>query len=66
MSEVEKLEVRIRNLPGEELAKLRDWFYQFEDELWDQQIKSDFQSGKFDKMTERAREELAQGNAREI
>jgi predicted nucleic acid-binding protein len=31
MSEVEELEARIRNLPGEELAKFRDWFHQFED-----------------------------------
>jgi hypothetical protein len=66
MSEVEELEARIRNLPGEELAKFRDWFYQFEHELWDQQIKSDFQAGKFKQLIERARAEFAQGKAREI
>jgi hypothetical protein len=66
MSEVEELEVRIRNLPSQELAKFRDWFYQFENELWDQQIKSDFKAGKFDKLVEKARAEFAQDKAREL
>jgi len=38
MAEVEELEARIRNLPKEDFSRLRDWFYQLEDELWDQQI----------------------------
>ena len=66
MSEIEELEARIRNLPRQDLAKLRDWFYEFENELWDQQIRSDFQAGKFNKLIEKAREELAQGKAREL
>jgi hypothetical protein len=66
MNEVEELETRIRNLPGEELAKFREWFHQFENELWDRQIKSDFQAGKFKNLIERARTEFAEGKAREI
>ena len=41
MSEVEELEVRIMNLPRQDLAKLRDWFLELDNQLWDQQIAAD-------------------------
>lgn len=63
MTEIEELEARIRNLDKGDFSKLRDWFYQFEDDLWDQQIQSDFKAGKFDKLIEKARTEFAQGKA---
>ena len=66
MSEVEELEARIRNLPNADLAEFRRWFYQFENELWDRQIQSDFRAGKFSALIDAAREEFAQGKAREI
>lgn len=66
MSEVEELEIRVRNLPKEEFTKFRDWFFELESEIWDKQIKSDFQAGKFNRLIEKAREEFAQGKAREL
>jgi len=66
MSQVEELQMQIRNLPTEDFSKLRDWFFQFEDELWDQQISADFKAGKFNKLIEKARAEFAQGKAREL
>ena len=66
MNEVEELETRVRNLPKEDFTKFRDWFIQLEDELWDQQIRSDFQTGKFNRLIEKAREEFAQGKAIEL
>ncbi|MEK7400090.1 MAG: hypothetical protein AAB116_24360 [Candidatus Poribacteria bacterium] len=66
MTEIEELESRIRNLPKEDFSKFRDWFYQLEDELWDQQIKSDFKVGKFDKLIEKARTEFVQNKARKL
>lgn len=35
MSQVEELQMRIRNLPTEDFLKLREWFFQLEDALWD-------------------------------
>jgi len=55
--------MRIRNLPTEDFSKLREWFLQLEDELWDQQISADFKAGKFN---EKARAEFAQGKARQL
>lgn len=59
MSEVEELEARIIKLPRQELAKLQEWFLKLDDQLWDQQIASDFKAGKFQALIDEAREELA-------
>jgi hypothetical protein len=66
MSEVEELEARIINLTREDMAKLRDWFLQLDDQLWDQQIASDLKAGMFKGLIDKAREELAEGKAREL
>lgn len=66
MTEIEELETRIRKLSKEDFLKLRDWFYQLDDELWDQQIESDFKAGKFNKLIEKARIEFDQGKARKL
>jgi len=66
MSEVEELEVRIRNLASEDLAQLRDWFYGFENERWDRQIQADFKAGKFTTLIDEARKEFAEGKVREL
>jgi hypothetical protein len=66
MSEVEELEARIINLTRQDMARLRDWFLQLDDRLWDQQIASDFKAGKFQGLIDKAREELAEGRAREL
>jgi hypothetical protein len=66
MNQVEELQVRICNLPAEDFSKLRDWFLELEDELWDRKISEDFKAGKFNKLIEKARAEFAQGKAREL
>ncbi|MBM4047376.1 MAG: hypothetical protein FJ279_19900 [Planctomycetes bacterium] len=66
MTLIEELEARVRNLPKEDFLKFRDWFHRLENELWDQQIESDFKAGKFSKLIERARAEFAEGKAREL
>lgn len=66
MSEIEELKMRIGNLPPEDFHKLRDWFVELENQLWDQQISIDFKAGKFNKLIEKARAEFAQGKVREL
>jgi len=58
MSEVEELESRVYNLPTEDFAKFRDWFLELENERWDNQIRSDFKAGKFNRLIEKTREEF--------
>lgn len=66
MSEVEAIEARIRDLPHQDFASLREWFHEFENECWDRQIESDFKAGKFNKLVDTDRAEFAQGKAREL
>jgi hypothetical protein len=66
MSEIKELENRVYKLPKEDFAKFRDWFFELENERWDNQIKADFQAGKFNRLIEKAREEFAQGKASEL
>jgi len=66
MTEIEEIEARVRDLPSEDFARFRDWFHEFENELWDRQIESDYRAGKLDTLINQARAELAQGKAREI
>jgi hypothetical protein len=66
MSEVEELEARVRSLPPKRLAQFRDWFYEFDHELWDQQIAADAKAGKFANLIKKAQKEFAQDKAREL
>lgn len=66
MSEIEELESRVRTLSAAELAAFREWFIEFENEAWDQQIAKDFRAGKLDKLIGRARAEMAQGKAKAL
>lgn len=66
MTELEAIETRIRNLPPEGFKTLSHWFHEFENELWDQKIASDFKAGKFNKLIAKAQTEFSQGKAREI
>jgi len=49
MSEVEELKAQVRKLPKESLTEFRNWFHEFENELWDREIQADFKAGKFDR-----------------
>ena len=66
MTQLEELQVSIRSLPIEDFSKLRDWFLELENEIWDQKISDDFKAGKFNKLIEKARAECSQGKAREL
>jgi hypothetical protein len=66
MNEIEELEARVRSLPPKRLAQFRDWFHEFENELWDRQIEADAKAGKFTRLIDKARREFAQGKVREL
>ena len=49
---VEKLELLIKNLSPEELAEFREWFADFDVQVWDRQIEADGTAGKLDRLIE--------------
>jgi hypothetical protein len=66
MSDLEELEIKIKNLPTEELSKFRAWFIEFDHLLWDKQIDADSKTGKLNGLVAEARADYQAGKAREI
>lgn len=61
MSKVQVLERQVEQLDPEELAEFRDWFLEFDWELWDRQLERDIKAGKLDAMAHKALEDHAAG-----
>jgi hypothetical protein len=66
VSEVEQIENRIKNLPPEELVKLRAWFAEFDAQEWDRQIEADSAAGKLDRFIEESLAEHKAGKSRPL
>jgi hypothetical protein len=54
MSRVDQIECQVKDLNPEELKAFRDWFAQFDADLWDRQIEADAKNGKLLSLAERA------------
>ena len=54
MSQLQDIESQIKELSPKELAAFREWFAEFDAEVWDRQFEADVKSGKLDNVAERA------------
>ncbi len=52
MGAIEKLELLVKSLSPKELAKFREWFAEFDAQIWDRQIEADTAAGKLDRLIE--------------
>ena len=66
MHTVQEIEQAVSRLSREELARFREWFDEFEANLWDRQFENDAQSGKLDKLAGRAVAEFRAGKYKEL
>jgi len=66
MTELEKLEQRVRNLSRSDFEKFRDWFMEFDWESWNDKIERDLESGKLDEMISEAKAEFKAGKAHDL
>jgi len=66
MTDVEKLEERVKELSSDQLAEFREWFLQFDAEAWDRQFEADVKAGKLDFLAREAREEKAKGTLKDL
>ena len=64
MGAVEKLELLIKSLSPEELAQFREWFAEFDAQVWDRQIEADAAAGKLDRLIEDSMADHRAGKAR--
>jgi predicted Ser/Thr protein kinase len=61
---VAEIEAAIKTLPKEELARFNQWYQEYLDEHWDEQIRQDVRAGKLDFLTEEAQRERDAGTLR--
>jgi hypothetical protein len=54
---VTEIEAAIRTLPKEDLARFNEWYQEFVEEQWDEQIRQDVQAGKLDFLLDEAKKE---------
>ena len=57
--DIHEIQQAITSLSPEEFARLREWFWELDEELWDKQMEADAKSGKFDKLIAETREKNA-------
>lgn len=66
MQRIEKLEQEIQALSPDELAKLREWFLEFDWQVWDRQLETDAESGRLDELAEEALRDHRSGGTRPL
>lgn len=66
MTKVEALEREVEKLTPEELAAFRDWFVEYDSELWDRQIERDSAEGRLDRIAAEALAEFERGETQEM
>jgi hypothetical protein len=66
MSTIHEIEQAIRALTPQDLLELRDWFANFDAEIWDQQLEQDATAGRLDRFAEEALHDLAAGRCTDL
>lgn len=66
MSAVQEIEQAVKRLSEQELARFREWFDEYDAQLWDDQMERDAKSGKFDRMAKQAIENFKAGKFKEL
>jgi hypothetical protein len=66
MTELERLEKSVASLSAEDLARFREWFVEFDAQLWERQIERAASAGRLDDLIAEAMEEYRSGRTREI
>lgn len=62
MAELIEIENRIAKLSNEELILFRNWFDEFDNQLWDKQFEYDVTSGKLDNLGSSALNDFKNGD----
>lgn len=66
MLSLNEIETAIRQLPTDDIRELAVRLHDYLDELWEQQLESDFQSGKLDLFIAKAEADIAANQVKEL
>jgi len=63
---IAEIEAAISKLSPEDFARLRDWFYERDNLLWDKQIADDVKAGRLDFLIKEAESYIAAGKVKPL
>ena len=63
---VAELEAAIGKLSPEEFSRLREWFYELDNRLWDKQIANDAANGRLDALIAEVEGDIAAGRVKPL
>ena len=63
---IHEIEQAIAELSPNELARFREWFEEFDAQVWDEQFERDAKSGKLDKFADKAKSDFRAGKTKEV
>lgn len=66
MSKLDEIQIMIHSLDKQEIARLREWFDEFEGDMWDRDFESDAKEKKLAKQVEAAKKQSSEGNSEEV
>ena len=59
--DIKEIESAIAQLPPSEVAKLAEWFAEFQAQVWDSQLEQDVNAGRLDDLLKQAEQDFEQG-----
>lgn len=63
---VKEIEIAITQLPPQDLAELMTWLEDFREQVWDEQIEHDLESGRLDVLLAEVDQEYTAGLAKPL
>jgi hypothetical protein len=63
---VTEIKEAVSQFSPEELREFADWFNEFQQDLWDQQIEEDSKAGKLDFLIKQAKKQYREGKCKEL
>ncbi len=63
---IHEIEKAITELSPKELARFRHWFDEFDAQAWDEQFEQDAESGRLNKLANKATTDFREGKAKEL
>ena len=66
MTIIEQLEQTVKKLNRVDLATFREWFCEYDADVWDSQIEEDVRAGKHDRLADEAQTAHKAGQTKEL
>ena len=66
MYTIQEIKLAVSQLSMADLARFREWFEEFDAQLWDEQFETDAASGKLDELANQAISDFRAGKCKEI